>query len=98
MDYSNALSVKNHNEVLRCFAVVNTNFSMRIISALLERVHQQNEKMKMGALSVLRHLVNTGGTHMDDKKDLVISGLKGVLNESNNKVWPLSRTNLLCTV
>ena len=86
MDYNNALAVKNHNEILRCFAVVNANFSMRIINSLLEKINQQNEKIKMGALTVLRHLVNSGGSHMDDKKDLIISGLKGVLNDTNNKV------------
>ena len=86
MDYSNVLAIKNHNEVLRCFAVLNNNFSDRVIAYVLERLDQGNEKIRMAALTITRHLVNSGGSHMDQKKSFILSGLKMVLGDNNNKV------------
>lgn len=86
LDYSNPHTIKNHNEVLRCYAVLNSIFSDRVISFLLERLNQPQEKNKMGALTIMRHLVNSGGEHMEEKKALILSGLKMVIHDTNNKV------------
>ncbi|XP_064639982.1 maestro heat-like repeat-containing protein family member 1 isoform X2 [Lineus longissimus] len=85
-DYNNAMSIKNHNEVLRCFAVLTRSFSDRIVGFLLQKLENTQDKIKMGALLVLRHIINSAGPHMENKQALILSGLKMLLGETNNKV------------
>ncbi|XP_071959367.1 maestro heat-like repeat-containing protein family member 1 [Antedon mediterranea] len=85
-DYSSPPSVKNHNELLRCFSVIAKSFSDRIISYLLQKLEMNNEKIKLGTLAVFKQLINSGGVHMEDKKPLIVSGLKIMLSDTNNKV------------
>ncbi|XP_074645058.1 maestro heat-like repeat-containing protein family member 1 [Tubulanus polymorphus] len=85
-DYSNPYTIKNHNELLRCFAVLTRSFSDRLVGFLLQKLENNNEKIRVGALSIFRHIVNAADDHMENKQSLVVSGLKIMLNETNNKV------------
>lgn len=85
-DYSLQMAVKNHNEVLRCFTVLSEAHSERMISFLLQRVDNNNENVRIGSLTVLRHLINSPESHISDKIATVISGLKCALTEPVNKV------------
>lgn len=53
---------------------------------LLQKLDGSTEKIKLGALTIFRQLINTAGAAMDNKKELLISGLKTVLSDNNNKV------------
>ena len=86
IDYSNPMTLKNHNEVLRSFAVLSKSFSDKIINFLLEKLNQPNEKFKIGSLSIIRHLMNSSSQKLDDKQKLIIAGLKMVLQDPSNKV------------
>lgn len=86
VDYTNPMSVKNYNEVLRCFAVISRSFSAKLVSMLLQKLESHNEKSRIGILSILKHLINAGGPSMENMQELLLSGLKILLNESNNKV------------
>lgn len=46
---------------------------------LLQKLTQNPEKSKIAALTVLRHLVNTSGPNVEDKKSLIMLGLKPAL-------------------
>ncbi|XP_064611998.1 maestro heat-like repeat-containing protein family member 1 [Liolophura sinensis] len=85
-DYTNPMAMKNHNELLRCFAVMARCFSGRIIGFLLQKLEAGNERIKLGALSVFRHLINAATASMEDKKEVIVSGLKMVASDNNNKV------------
>ncbi|KAL4234897.1 Mroh1p [Mactra antiquata] len=86
VDYNNPLSMKNQNEVLRCFAVIATSFSGKLTGILLQKLDQNNEKTKIGILTIFKHLINAAAPSMEDKKEVVLSGLKGVAQENSNKV------------
>ncbi|XP_052816666.1 maestro heat-like repeat-containing protein family member 1 isoform X2 [Mya arenaria] len=86
VDYNNPLSMKNHNEVLRCFAVIAGSFSGKLTGILLQKLEQNNEKIKIGILTIFKHLINAAAPAMEDKKEVVLSGLKGVAQEPSNKV------------
>lgn len=86
VDVNNPLSMKNHNEVLRCFAVIARSFSGKLTGILLQKMDQNNEKIKIGILTIFKHLINAATASMEDKKEVVLSGLKGVTQETNNKV------------
>lgn len=86
LDYDNPMSIKNYNEVLRCFTVISRSFSSKLMAILLQKLESNNEKTRIGILSILKHLINAGGSSMDEMQELLLSGLKILLSESNNKV------------
>ncbi|PIK34373.1 putative maestro heat-like repeat-containing protein family member 1, partial [Apostichopus japonicus] len=85
-DFGSPMTVKNHNELLRCFAVLAVSFSDRVINFLLAKLEPNNERVRIGTLSIFRQLINSAGPHLEDKKSLILSGLKIGLQETNNKV------------
>ncbi|XP_061166579.1 maestro heat-like repeat-containing protein family member 1 isoform X3 [Saccostrea echinata] len=85
-DYNNPLSIKNHNEVLRCFAILARPFSGKLTGILLQRLEQGNEKVRIGILTIFKHLINAASEAMEDKQEVVVSGLKMMLGEQNNKL------------
>ncbi|XP_013777980.1 maestro heat-like repeat-containing protein family member 1 [Limulus polyphemus] len=88
-DYSQPSGVKNHNEVLRCFAVLMPAYSERIVSFLLQRVDNNNERVRIGALSILKHLINSCDILLSEYMAGVIGSLKLILNDPSNKVKKL---------
>lgn len=83
-DGSNGIAIKNHNELLRCFQTIGITYSDTIISYLLERVPSKDVKIKLGTLSIIRHLITHMEKGMEDKKGVVVSGIKPlVLTETS---------------
>ncbi|XP_071092263.1 maestro heat-like repeat-containing protein family member 1 [Haliotis cracherodii] len=85
-DYTNPLSIKNHNELLRSFTIIARSFSGRLVGLLLQKLETTNEKTRIGVLTIFKHIINSAGPSMEDKKEVVVSGLKNLCNDSNNKV------------
>ncbi|XP_060075327.1 maestro heat-like repeat-containing protein family member 1 isoform X2 [Ylistrum balloti] len=85
-DYNNPNSVKNHNEVLRCFAILARSFSGKLTGILLAKLDNNNEKTKIGVLTIFKHLINAATESMADKQEVVVSGLKSMVLEQNNKI------------
>ncbi|XP_076448959.1 maestro heat-like repeat-containing protein family member 1 isoform X1 [Babylonia areolata] len=86
IDYNNPNSIKNHNEILRSFAIITRAFSGKLVGILLGKLEASNEKMRIGILTIFKHIINSAGEAMDDKKEIVVSGLKMLCNDHNNKV------------
>uniref|UniRef100_A0A3B4BDL5 Uncharacterized protein n=1 Tax=Periophthalmus magnuspinnatus TaxID=409849 RepID=A0A3B4BDL5_9GOBI len=84
VDYSNPPTVKNHNEVLRCFSLLNT-FPDRLIMFVLQRLENTNERSRLGSLAVLRHLINSSST-METKKLLILASIRQPMADHSNKV------------
>lgn len=61
-------------------------YSDRMLPFLLQKFEQNNEKIRIASLTVLRHLINSSEEQMANKKQIVISGLRILLNDPNNKV------------
>lgn len=62
-NYTNQANVRNQNEVLRCFHVAASRFADRLVYYLLQKMQGGNENHRLGAISVLRHLINASGIH-----------------------------------
>ncbi len=84
-DFTQPMTMKNHNELLRCFAVVARSFPDRVIGYLLQKI-EGNEKVRIGTLFVFKQLINSSGPHIENKKSLILSGLRIVLGDQSNKV------------
>lgn len=61
---------------------------------LLQKFEQNNEKNRIASLTVIKHLINSSGNQMANKKQLAISGIRVILNETNPRV----KKNLLQTI
>ncbi|XP_061100289.1 maestro heat-like repeat-containing protein family member 1 isoform X2 [Conger conger] len=85
VDYSNPPTVKNHNEVLRCFSIMANTFPDRLTVFVLQKLENSNERYRMGSLAVLRHLINSS-TIMETKRPLILASIRVPLLDNSNKV------------
>uniref|UniRef100_A0A671QQN0 Maestro heat-like repeat-containing protein family member 1 n=1 Tax=Sinocyclocheilus anshuiensis TaxID=1608454 RepID=A0A671QQN0_9TELE len=86
MDFSNPPTVKNHNEVLRCFTILANTFPDRLMVFVLQRLENSNERNRMGSLAVLRHLINSSTSIMETKRLLILASIRQPLADHSNKV------------
>ncbi|CAI4226789.1 unnamed protein product [Auanema sp. JU1783] len=75
----NEQTMKNHSEALRCFHVASRRFADKIVYYLLHKMQHLSDLQKLGAINVLRHLLNYSGQYIEDKRSLVMMGLKKLL-------------------
>ncbi|KAG7266643.1 hypothetical protein CRUP_032321 [Coryphaenoides rupestris] len=86
VDYSNPPTVKNHNEVLRCFSLLANSFPDKLVLSVLQRLENSNERSRMGSLAVLRHLINSTTAMMETKKLLILASIRQPMADHSNKV------------
>uniref|UniRef100_A0A8C2DLW9 Maestro heat-like repeat family member 1 n=1 Tax=Cyprinus carpio TaxID=7962 RepID=A0A8C2DLW9_CYPCA len=86
MDFNNPPTVKNHNEVLRCFTILANTFTDRLMVFVLQRLENSNERNRMGSLAVLRHLINSSTSIMETKRLLILASIRQPLADHSNKV------------
>ncbi|CAJ0927248.1 unnamed protein product, partial [Mesorhabditis belari] len=72
-------AIKNHSEAFRCFHVAANRFADRIVYFLLHKMQHTQDMQKLGAINVMRHLLNSSGSSMEDKRSLVMMGLRRLL-------------------
>lgn len=81
----NALN-KNQIEILRCFAELAVRYSDKIVPFLIQKYELNNERVRIASLTILKHLINSCKAQMENKQQLVLSGMRQLINENNNKV------------
>ncbi|KAJ8290767.1 hypothetical protein GJAV_G00017250 [Gymnothorax javanicus] len=84
-DYSNPPTVKNHNEVLRCFSIMANTFPDRLTAFVLQKLENNNERNRMGSLAVLRHLINASSI-LEAKRPIILASIRVPLLDNSNKV------------
>ncbi|XP_029694251.1 maestro heat-like repeat-containing protein family member 1 isoform X1 [Takifugu rubripes] len=86
VDYSNPPTVKNHNEVLRCFSLLANSFPDRLVMFVLQKLENGNERSRVGSLAVLRHLINSSTSTMESKKLGILASIRQPMADHSNKV------------
>ncbi|TKS81744.1 Maestro heat-like repeat-containing protein family member 1 HEAT repeat-containing protein 7A [Collichthys lucidus] len=86
VDYSNPPTIKNHNEVLRCFSLLANSFPDRLVLFVLQKMENSNERSRVGSLAVLRHLINSTTSTMESKKLLIVASIRQPMADHSNKV------------
>ncbi|CAJ0593790.1 unnamed protein product [Cylicocyclus nassatus] len=76
-------AIKNHSEAFRCFHVAASRFADKIVYYLLHKIQSVVDMQKLGAINILRHLLNSAGQYMEDKKSLLMMGLRKLLAPEN---------------
>jgi hypothetical protein len=69
------------NEVCRCFLAASQRFADRLVYYLLHKMQSVNDSTKLGAIDLIRHLLNSAECSMEDKRALIVMGLKPLLRD-----------------
>eukprot|EP00043_Microstomoeca_roanoka_P008735 m.83875 g.83875 ORF g.83875 m.83875 type:complete len:1641 (-) comp14365_c0_seq1:221-5143(-) len=77
---------RNFNELLRCFEKLCIPFSEKLVAFLFLKLEIRDERTRIGTLLCLKHLINSSGEHLRNKKELIVTGLKPLLEEPSLKV------------
>lgn len=79
----NPTVAKNNNELLRCFEILGTGYSEQVCSYLLARLDPIKVKtpaVRAGTLNILKHLVTRLAEKLADKKELLLSGVRALVD------------------
>lgn len=77
----NLLQIKLRNEVFRCFQVSSCRTADKGIYFLLHKMQSQSEVVKLGAINLFRHLLNSADDQMKENRSLITMGMKPFLND-----------------
>lgn len=86
VESSSPLVMSSQKEVLRCFTVLACCSPDRLLAFLLPRLDTNNERLRVGTLQILRHIINSAAAQMEVKKPFILSSLRLPLLDTNNKV------------
>ncbi|KAI1730707.1 maestro heat-like repeat-containing protein family member 2A [Ditylenchus destructor] len=78
---TNAVQIKIRNEAFRCFNVASRRFADRQVYYLLHKMQSDKDSVKLGATNLMRHLLNSAGSQMEEQRALVTMGLKPLLTD-----------------
>ncbi|KAM9198525.1 maestro heat-like repeat-containing protein family member 1 isoform 2-T2 [Dugong dugon] len=86
VESSSPLVVRNQKEVLRCYTVLACFAPDRLLAFLLPKLDTSNERIRVGSLQVLRHVINSAAAQMEIRKLFILSSMRLPLLDTNNKV------------
>uniref|UniRef100_UPI00398F641D maestro heat-like repeat-containing protein family member 1 n=1 Tax=Pristiophorus japonicus TaxID=55135 RepID=UPI00398F641D len=82
----NTLSEKQLNEILCCFRVLAPAFTSQILEILRMQLAIDNEQIQLGALAVLKYLLDTVPSSMESQKDQILNCVRRSLLTGSNRV------------
>jgi hypothetical protein len=85
-NFADPPSVKNHNEILRCFEHLCQVFSTAVLTFLFLKTELKDDKIRIGTLLILKHLINSCNAPLEDKRSTIVSGLRPLLLDPSLKV------------
>lgn len=101
INYNEPASIKNHNELLRCFEVLGRRYTDELINFLLRQMENKkpgDTHIKDGTINIIKHLV----TRLDDalafKKELIVSGLQPLVQNETSYLVRKSLSQLVITL
>ncbi|XP_069322861.1 maestro heat-like repeat-containing protein family member 1 isoform X3 [Eulemur rufifrons] len=86
VESSSPLVISNQKEVLRCFTVLACCTPGRLLAFLLPRLDTSNERLRVGTLQVLRHVINSAAAQMEVQKPFILSSMRLPLLDPSSKV------------
>ncbi|XP_037022375.2 maestro heat-like repeat-containing protein family member 1 isoform X2 [Artibeus jamaicensis] len=86
VESSSPIVTSNRKEVLRCFTVLACYSPERLLAFLLPKLDTSNERIRVGSLQVLRHIINSAAAQMEAKKPFILSSMRLPLLDTNCKV------------
>ena len=85
-DYNNPGTVRNHNEVLRCYDIMFRHFPSKLVGGLINKVESSEERLKIGALTVVKHLLHLPSPVLGDRLEDIVTMVSSKLGDTNRNV------------
>ncbi|CAD5206176.1 unnamed protein product [Bursaphelenchus okinawaensis] len=92
----NSDAIKVRNEAFRCFHVASSRFADKQVYYLIHKIQSEKDSIKLGATNFMRHLLNSAGSQMEDKRSLITMGIKPLLVDSQLAVMVKMGVCQLC--
>ncbi|XP_027621754.1 maestro heat-like repeat-containing protein family member 1 isoform X2 [Tupaia chinensis] len=86
VESSSPLVLSNQKEVLRCFTVLAGCSPDRLLAFLLPKLDIGSERLRVGTLLTLRHIINSAAPQMEVKKPFILSAMRLPLLDSSSQV------------
>uniref|UniRef100_A0A8C6W8Z7 Maestro heat-like repeat family member 1 n=1 Tax=Nannospalax galili TaxID=1026970 RepID=A0A8C6W8Z7_NANGA len=86
VESSSPLVMSSQKEVLRCFTVLACCSPDRLLAFLLPKLDTNNERLRVGTLQILRHIINSAASQMEVKQPFILSSMRLPLLDTNSKV------------
>lgn len=86
VESSSPMVMSGQKEVLRCFTVLACCSPDRLLAFLLPRLDTNSERLRVGTLQILRHIINSAAAQMEVKKPFILSSMRLPLLDTNSKV------------
>jgi hypothetical protein len=86
IDYKQPSTVKNHNEMLRCFEILARTFQDQVLTFITHRLQAKEAPVRFSSLVLVRHLVNACDKLLVDKKPFLLASLQVLLDEQSYRV------------
>ena len=83
MDFEKAGTVKNHHEMLRCYDTMMHHSPEKLVAGLLVKADSSEERLRVGALTVVKHILNLPTEELGQRLDTIVTYLTGKLSETN---------------
>ena len=83
---SGSVAIKNYNELLRSIQTIAMGFSDTVITFLLERLNSKDPMIRYGTLAIFRHLISRLITQLEDKRGLLVTGIKPLINTETSLI------------
>jgi len=84
VDYSQPISLKNNNELLRSMEICAKAFVDRVLAFLFQKLESKDATVRRGGLLGIKHLVTRIQKILEPKKELVLSALKPVADNETS--------------
>ena len=88
-DYNKSTSVRNHNEILRCYDTMMRSYPEKLVNGLLNKVDNSEERSKCGALTVIRHLLSLQTEVLGERLEDIFSNISRKLTDPSRHVQRL---------
>ncbi|GCC38075.1 hypothetical protein chiPu_0016586 [Chiloscyllium punctatum] len=76
---NNQYTTKNQTEILRCFIVLAPIYADSLVDFLLLKLENTEQQMRVGTLTVLRHLISSVSSHLERKQVKIVAAIKPML-------------------
>uniref|UniRef100_A0A1I7Z9H7 HEAT repeat-containing protein n=1 Tax=Steinernema glaseri TaxID=37863 RepID=A0A1I7Z9H7_9BILA len=86
-------TMKMQAEIFQCFSTVSSRFADRIVYFLLHKMQNSQDSVKLGAISVMRHLLNFS-KNLCECERIILMGLKPLLKDEANQFSFVVRKSL----
>ncbi|XP_043562386.1 maestro heat-like repeat-containing protein family member 1 [Chiloscyllium plagiosum] len=98
VDFNNQLAMKNHSEILRCFTVLAPVYTDALINFILTKLENTDQQVRVGTLSVLRHLISSASPHIEQKAAQIVAAIKPTLLDKGSNQEKKIIAQVICAM